>query len=74
MALVAIAALFPVATAVAVEALEDTGAIDNFTGGDKVRRYCYYGAKSRAQLNGCLSHVTILDVDTRFTNAAIRSR
>lgn len=70
----AAAIAFVAATAVAVEALEDAGAIDILSGGDKVRDYCEYGAKSRAQLEGCLSHVTIGDVDTRFTNAADYAR
>jgi hypothetical protein len=72
--LVVLMAVFAAGTIVAVQALEETGAIDQMSGGDKVRRYCYYGARSRAQLDGCLSHVTIFDVDTSFTNAANYAR
>jgi hypothetical protein len=32
--------------------------------------YCRYGAKSQAQLDGCLSHVNSDDIDKLHTNAA----
>jgi hypothetical protein len=32
--------------------------------------YCRYGAKSQAQLDGCLSHVRSGDIDKLHTNAA----
>ena len=73
-ALVAAASALLAGTAVAIEALEDTGTIDTFSSGDKVQDYCQYGAKSHAQLQGCLSHVTIGDVDTRISNAAEYAR
>lgn len=35
-----------------------------------VSRYCYYGAVSEAQLNGCLENVTEGSIGARRTNAA----
>ncbi len=35
-----------------------------------VRPYCLYGAKSQAQLDGCMSHVTNDDINNLDTQAA----
>lgn len=41
---------------------------------DVVERYCTYGSVSRAQLDGCVSHVTESEVRSYTTNAANYAR
>jgi hypothetical protein len=39
-----------------------------------VRAYCEYGAVSKAQLDGCITHVTPGEIDRLGTNAARYAR
>jgi hypothetical protein len=41
---------------------------------DQIDAYCSYGAVSQAQLDGCITHVTVGDIDRLDTNAARYSR
>ena len=50
----------------------ETGA--STEGGDRVGEYCAYGAVSKAQLEGCVEHVTPATVNGYSTNAARYAR
>lgn len=59
------------APAVILAAFCAMGAQAGFSGRDSyLRAYCDYGARSQAQLDGCMSHVTTDDINKRDSQAA----
>jgi hypothetical protein len=58
----------------ATAVLAGCGATGSGGSEDIVGDYCAYGAVSRAQLDGCVDHVTDEDVDGYDTNAAQYAR